>query len=230
MSTTNNNPTTNFYYWPALRTLFFVSLGVWIGQTTTTSILLIQGYHAIWFGPELRRWSQSELYDEAQNFITQYEKKHPSYIYCKPSHHTDVEPDSERRIRKIMYFNPDEQKAVGIVRFGPDCEGPPRLVHGGCSAAFADQVCMMFAQAMGWLPCKVLSMSVQYKEVVPLGSQLGFEIITTTDNTTTKTAKFKMFSLIHPPSRVYVTATCTFEKIHDDSNMNTMLSRQQASL
>ena len=73
------------------------------------------------------------------------------------------------------FWNKEEKRSVQIVHFGADVEGPPRSVHGGCSAAVVDS-------AMGqciWLATKefavTANLTVNYRHRIPLGTTAQVE-------------------------------------------------------
>jgi len=100
----------------------------------------------------------------------------------------------------------------GVVRFGSDCEGPPRHTHGGCIAAFADQVMGTFVIRNRLHMYLTGSLTVNYKKITPLGSQLGWEVTLDGDFVSdwrkTKVL-FEMYSL-DGSRTVYATASALF--------------------
>lgn len=77
----------------------------------------------------------------------------------------------ERKAHIDLLFSATEQRVAGLVHFGPLCEGPPGLVHGGAISTVAD---VTLALLPYW--CKrwavTASLTVNYKRPVPLLSTL----------------------------------------------------------
>lgn len=46
----------------------------------------------------------------------------------------------ERRVIRKSYWSEQNKRVVQLVHFGADLEGPPRSVHGGCSATVVDSI------------------------------------------------------------------------------------------
>ncbi len=61
--------------------------------------------------------------------------------------------------------------AEGRVRFGPDAEGAPGLVHGGLLATFADEV-MGFVQQGGNAVRLTAEMTLRYRRPTPVDTEL----------------------------------------------------------
>jgi uncharacterized protein (TIGR00369 family) len=61
--------------------------------------------------------------------------------------------------------------AQGRVRFGPEAEGAPGLVHGGLLATFADEV-MGFVQHGGNAVRLTAEMTIRYRRPTPIGTEL----------------------------------------------------------
>ena len=89
----------------------------------------------------------------------------PSFVSGEP--HGD-------RIR-VRYYRRDSDKAVvGKAWFGHLAEGPPGHAHGGAAAALLDEA-MGFA---GWLSghtVVAVKLTVNFRQLVPLGKELLFE-------------------------------------------------------
>ena len=69
----------------------------------------------------------------------------------------------------VLTSTPDG--AVGRVRFGPDAEGAPGLVHGGLLATFADEV-MGFVQHGGNAVRLTAEMTLRYRRPTPVDTEL----------------------------------------------------------
>ena len=61
--------------------------------------------------------------------------------------------------------------AEGTVRFGPDAEGAPGLVHGGLLATFADEV-MGFVPHGGNAVRLTAEMTIRYRRPTPIDTEL----------------------------------------------------------
>ena len=137
----------------------------------TYTVGRVFGYLPGWFGPELPWWNTTKWNKEATALIAELDAN-PSFL-CT---HETPESKGGRRVRMARYFSGSERLMRGVVKYGSDCEGPPRHVHGGCSAATANQIAIDFASNLVHFPIKhSTSINVDYFMKVPLGSQLGFE-------------------------------------------------------
>jgi acyl-coenzyme A thioesterase PaaI-like protein len=72
-------------------------------------------------------------------------------------------------LRIVLASTPDG--AVGRVRFGPDAEGAPGLVHGGLLATFADEV-MGFLEHGGNAVRLTAEMTLRYRRPTPVDTEL----------------------------------------------------------
>jgi len=77
--------------------------------------------------------------------------------------------NQERRVRNQFYFSDKKKELVGLVHFGPDTEGPPRCVHGGCTAAVVDSALGTCAWKSGHAAVTA-NLNVNYRKFIPLGS------------------------------------------------------------
>eukprot|EP01013_Petalomonas_cantuscygni_P025680 TRINITY_DN47732_c0_g1_i1.p1 TRINITY_DN47732_c0_g1~~TRINITY_DN47732_c0_g1_i1.p1 ORF type:complete len:273 (-),score=34.02 TRINITY_DN47732_c0_g1_i1:36-854(-) len=85
-----------------------------------------------------------------------------NWIHC-------VSSTTERRVRSAATWFPEARRAVTIVAYGEDTQGPPDHVHGGCSASVVDAVCGLVAfRSTG--PAMTVNLNVNYRNPVPVGS------------------------------------------------------------
>lgn len=81
---------------------------------------------------------------------------------------------SRGRLR-VAWFQRDEDRAVvGRVWFGPGTEGPPGHAHGGSIAAVLDEA-MGAAVWHAGHPVVAANLSVDYRAMLPLGTDARFE-------------------------------------------------------
>ena len=105
--------------------------------------------------------------------------------------------------------------AEGRVRFGPDTEGAPSLVHGGLLATLADEV-MGYVQHGGNAVRLTAEMSLRYRRPTPVNTELRCRayagettgrrfhvhaVITTADDDTTVLAEADATYVLRPAER-----------------------------
>jgi acyl-coenzyme A thioesterase PaaI-like protein len=73
-----------------------------------------------------------------------------------------------------MQLRAENQRIVGMARFGSAYEGPPGCVHGGCVAAAFDEL-LGFAQSLTGNPGMTGTLTVRYRRPTPLHTDLRFE-------------------------------------------------------
>jgi len=147
---------------------------VGLGASLTYGGLYFAGYAPLWFGPERSHWSRDGWSEAACEEISSFEKDENCYKY-RPKASTrnflEIHSSTEfRRIRKVLYFNSSRKELIALVYFGADCEGPPRHVHGGCSAAVIDGILGVCAHESTFLPCLTANLTINYRRKIPLGS------------------------------------------------------------
>jgi acyl-coenzyme A thioesterase PaaI-like protein len=188
-----------------------------LGSAATVGICTILGYLPLWFGPELRMWNREfwdapacELLDklDADPNFSLYRAVESNRNFLQTGPHPDSTPD--RRVRRVLYFSRKERTVLGVVHFGADVEGPPRSVHGGCTAAVLDAVAGVAAYRTNRMPCVTANLNVNYREKIPLGSQLGVECKhESSDGLRKSRFSFKLFSL-RDPEKVYANGDALF--------------------
>jgi len=97
------------------------------GSLGTYALLVLTGHAPTWFGPELRDWSALFWSQPALELIAQLDndKRFSKHAFRSSSrNYVQVgEPDSPRRVRRVMYFSKELMTLKGVVRFGSDTEG-----------------------------------------------------------------------------------------------------------
>jgi len=83
-----------------------------------------------------------------------------------------------RRLRVAYYRRQPDHALVGKAWFGPETEGPPGHAHGGSIAAVLDEVLGGAAWAAGH-PVVVARLSVDFRLMIPLGTDATFETTVT---------------------------------------------------
>ena len=149
------------------------------GAGATYVVMLATGHAPLWFGPERREWSAMYWNEDARRVLKELHAKDGFALHAPQSsdrNYLAADPDSARRVRRVLFVNAEERKGLGVVRFGADCEGPPRHVHGGCTAATMDQLMGSFVVNAFRSPFVTATLKIDYAEKIPLGSQLGFVI------------------------------------------------------
>lgn len=194
----------------------------------TVGVLQLLGFLPLWFGAEVRRWNRKSWDTEACALMDELENDGSGYFVYVPQQelarnflqtgqHTNT--TSSRKVRRQVYFNPVLKKLKGVVHFGSDTEGPPRCVHGGCLATVIQAMTALCASCicMSPSPSHITStLSVDYREKTPLGSQLGLECELVGDEAVLHEGKYirkltlvcKVFSL-KDPSRLFARGTAT---------------------
>lgn len=155
-----------------------------LGSAVTYGTLIFLGYLPLWFGPEVRAWSRANWDEPARRVLEELEKD-PDYWRFSMQESTrnflmtgpfeDSTPN--RRVRRVVYFSRRLGKLRGVVHFGADCEGPPRCVHGGCISAVCDALLGVTAYRTARMPCVTANLNVNYRDKIPLGSQVGVECV-----------------------------------------------------
>ncbi|KAG2383308.1 hypothetical protein C9374_004645 [Naegleria lovaniensis] len=118
-------------------------------------------------------------------------------------------------IQRLMFWDKQENKIVGAVAFGIDCEGPPGCVHGGAIATALDE-------AFGWCCIRnigfsgvTLNLSVNYFKFIPLKrAVVGLEIETERVEGKKVFMKGKLYNLDNP-QEVHNTASALFYKANE---------------
>ena len=154
-----------------------------LGSAVTVGACTALGYLPLWFGPELRSWNR-EFWDAPAAKLLDLLDADPEFSIYRPLESnrnflsTGPYPDStpSRRVRRVFYYSRSKKMLKGVVHFGADTEGPPRCVHGGCTAAFVDAALGVAAYRTARMPCVTANLSVNYREKIPIGSQLGIEV------------------------------------------------------
>ncbi|KAL6062035.1 Thioesterase superfamily member 4 [Balamuthia mandrillaris] len=78
-------------------------------------------------------------------------------------------------ITKALFWSETQQKLVGLVKFGIDCEGPPGSTHGGAIATILDASLGYCVNHLVGLGCVTLNLDTTYKKLIPLGSTVRIE-------------------------------------------------------
>jgi len=153
----------------ALKAAAFFTLG----SASAIAALTALGYLPLYFGPEQRSWGRDYWDADACALLDAWDRDSSYSLYRAMESNRNylyMEPDTARRVRKVLYFNRKRSLLVGVVKFGADCEGPPRCVHGGCTAAVIDAVMGVAAYRTARMPCVTASLTVDYKAKIPLGT------------------------------------------------------------
>jgi len=189
-----------------------------LGSVATIGVLTALGYLPIWFGPEPRAWNR-EFWDKpACELLDELDSADSTFVLYRPLEsvrnflQTGPHPDStaNRRIRRVLYFSRQLKMTRGVVHFGADVEGPPRCVHGGATAAFLDAVAGVTAYRTNRMPCVTANLNINYREKIPLGSQLGVECKHERDEGLRKSwYSFKLYSL-RDPEKIFADGTGLF--------------------
>ncbi|GBG32974.1 Acyl-coenzyme A thioesterase THEM4 [Hondaea fermentalgiana] len=154
--------------------------GALAGAALMWSVLYLAGYAPLWFGPERRFWARQLEDNPAANKKLKELENDPNLwkhrMRASSRNFLEVhESTAERRIAKVLFLNTSMTRLTGLVKFGADVEGPPRCVHGGCSAAVIDGVLGTLAQHVSIVPCLTANLDINYREKIPLGSVVGIE-------------------------------------------------------
>jgi len=183
-----------------------VVIGLATGTFATYSLGRSLGYISGWYGPELPSWSSTIWNRDAQQVIDELSRD-PSY-FCS----LNMKNSSGRRTMLIQFYSTIQRMARGVVKYGSDCEGPPRCVHGGCTVATANQIATEFVSRYLNVPSPAsLNLDVDYLIKIPLGSQLEFDccLADTAYSEDSISTKVRFFS-IEDKSKVYAKATVSF--------------------
>lgn len=154
--------------------------GALAGAAFMWSLLYLTGYAPLWFGPERRLWYRA-LEDDPDGRIKLEEFENDPELWryrLRASSRNFLEVHSstaERRISKALFLDKSMKRLKGLIKFGPDVEGPPQCVHGGCSAAVIDGCLGTLAQHASLVPCLTANLTINYREKIPLGSCVGIE-------------------------------------------------------
>ena len=189
-----------------------------LGATATYGAGRLLGYLPGWFGPELPSWSSTAWSKEAQQLIAQLETD-ATYICTARV----FDGKAARRVRIARYFSSTERVMKGVVKYGSDCEGPPRCVHGGCTAATANQIAIDFASnVLGYPIAYSTSLNVDYLVKIPLGSQLGFDCVLSEDEkphlASRLVVRVSFFSLTNA-EKIFAEAKVVFENMRNVSHL-----------
>ena len=154
-------------------------VGALAGGAVVLAWGVIRGYIPVTFGPEKKGWSRDDwaARPDAAAALAALADTHAEQVR-KPSSRNFLQVTAstpERRVSQKMFWSEAEQSLTSIVHFGADCEGPPRFVHGGCSAAVADSVmgrCSYMATSTFAVTAKL---QVNYRNGLPLGTTARLE-------------------------------------------------------
>jgi hypothetical protein len=182
------------------------------GATVTYSAGRILGYTPGWFGPESAAWNVVEWNKNALEHIKQIESD-PTFIRT-----TCIErKKNPRKVMRVGYYSSVQRVLKGVVKFGSDCEGPPRCCHGGCSASTANLFAIDFVRH--FMPTKAFSqpstLQIDYFMKIPLGLQLGVECVLIEEDLNRLVVEVSFFSLRE--RNVYIKSKVTFTSM----DMNT---------
>lgn len=197
------------------------------GSLASLGFFSALGYVPLWFGPETRAWNRAFWDSTACSFLdtmdadpdySLYRALESTRNFLQTGPHCDTGDD--RRVRRVFYFSRKNRILRGIVHFGADCEGPPRCVHGGCTAAFVDAALGVCAYRTAMMPCVTANLSVNYRDKIPLGSQLGIECKYESSEGIRKWRfTFRLYSL-RDESKVYADGGALFINAVVPSNKN----------
>ncbi len=154
--------------------------GALLGAGAAYAALYALGHAPLWFGPERASWSRAVDEDERAARHLDSLDKDARFRRFRPRassrNFLEVhESTPERRVTKVLYMDWSRSVLAGVLKFGPDCEGPPRCVHGGCSAAIIDACLGVLAYHVSVVPCLTANLSVNYRDKIPLGAAVGLE-------------------------------------------------------
>ncbi|CAK9045399.1 Acyl-coenzyme A thioesterase THEM4 (Acyl-CoA thioesterase THEM4) (Carboxyl-terminal modulator protein) (Thioesterase superfamily member 4), partial [Durusdinium trenchii] len=191
--------------------------GALAGAALTWSTLYLAGYAPLWFGPERSSWSRALDDDpDARRHLEELERTPglwKSRLKSSSRNFLEVhQSTAERRVMKVLFINTSRTLLTGILKFGPDVEGPPRCVHGGCSAAVIDACLGVLAQHVSIVPCLTANLDINYREKIPLGSAVGVECRHEDTDGRKVHLSFKLFKLTDNPDdeRVFVEGHALF--------------------
>jgi len=171
--------------------------GMVAGACLMYGALYALGIAPLYFGPERRKWSRAIEEDPVAMKFIDYLEKHGQYIRFRPraSNRNFLETHNKRRVSKAVFINLTESVLAGVIKFGPDTEGPPRCVHGGCSAAVVDACLGILAHHVSIIPSVTANLSVNYRKKIPLGSAVGVECKLIEKEGRKSTFSFQLFQL-----------------------------------
>lgn len=81
---------------------------------------------------------------------------------------------STHRLRVAYFKRPGDPRLLGRAWFGPETQGPPGHAHGGAVSAVMDEALGAAAWGEGH-PVVVARLSVDFRAMVPLGTDATFE-------------------------------------------------------
>ncbi|MBM3462940.1 MAG: PaaI family thioesterase [Armatimonadetes bacterium] len=80
----------------------------------------------------------------------------------------------EERLEPHFRWDNETRRVLGRVRFGKNTQGPPGHAHGGSLSTVLDE-CMGAAAWISGHPVVCVSLTVNFRNLVPLGSELEME-------------------------------------------------------
>lgn len=118
--------------------------------------LLLVSPASVVYGFERVDWSHDLEEDEkAREYVKELSNDSSFWRWKQPVHGRDFMANNAhpRRVSMVSFINSGQKMLVGLVKFGPDCEGPPHVVHGGCTAMLIDASLATLVQALRSIPC-----------------------------------------------------------------------------
>lgn len=130
-----------------------------------------KGYLPVYFGPSSKRWERNGWNEAEAQILRTWEGQGGKPEMRIPSERNFLRGANQaRRVTLQWVWFEAEKRVRGLVRYGTDTEGPPRAVHGGCTATVVD-ACMGFvawASTKKWIVTR--NLDVNYRKFVPIGS------------------------------------------------------------
>ena len=105
------------------------------------------------------------------------------------------------------FASQDERDMYGLVYFSEQCEGPPRVVHGGCVATVLDEAHVSAMSYNAQTPPWTKRLTINYRRPIPLGSTLQFRCWHTDDKDGTSPGTCELLSLTRADGTVAVAET-----------------------
>lgn len=77
-----------------------------------------------------------------------------------------------QHVKRKLYFDPATHSVHAKVYLGPECEGPPGHVHGGCQASLLDEMMGTVCWLNGF-PVLAANINVDFLDKLPLGTAVS---------------------------------------------------------
>ena len=165
------------------------------GAAATYAFGVAKGHLPLWFGPDNPSWSRAGWNAEETELLETWRRDGYEMITRAPSTRNWVGENDPRRVTRQYAWHEGERRGRALVRYGADTEGPPRCVHGGCTASVVDSFMGLVAhKATRGLPVTA-NLNVNYRKFVPSGSTVQVEAWVASEDGRKVNLEFKVLSL-----------------------------------